>query len=162
MKKSLVFMLAVVVLGAAGCGAGETESSMPIAAAAQDVESASQTELAASMDDIAGWWKAVQGGVGVMHVDKDGTWILFYDQEPMADGPRAMSEVHFEGSHLLISDTAWGDGDTCDGAGTYQVQRLADGYVRFVAVEDGCQRRMDALQGRGSLSGGIAWRPPFD
>jgi len=162
MNKSLVLLLVVAMLGAVGCAAVESESSVAIASAAQEVESPAGAGLAASTDDVTGWWKAVHGGAGVMHIEEDGALILFYDQEPLADGPRATGEVRREGSRFLIAETAWGDDEVCEGAGTYEVELLANGYIKFIAIEDDCQRRMDALQGKGSLSGGIAWRPPFD
>lgn len=159
MKKLLMLVSLVVVLGGVGCAAVESEGAVPVAAA-QDVEAPAGAERVASLDEIAGWWKAVQGGDGVMHIEGNGTWTLFYEQEPMADGPRAMGEIRVEDSRFLIAENVWGDEAVCGDTGTYEVHLLTDGHIKFVAIEDNCQHRLDTLQGKGSLNGSIEWMPP--
>ena len=100
--------------------------------------------LATSPQDIIGMY-AVSPGNTILRLDPEGTIIaapsLTLAKNPVAD-PGYFS---FEGDHLILESIE----DPVCGTTTaiYQVQLLEDGKLRFVAIEDDCQHRVNVFQG---------------
>jgi hypothetical protein len=163
MKKLLIPLLTVVLLGVAGCGAAdapaETESSVSVASA----EPAPQPELATSLEDVVGTWEGTIGGGGYIRIEEDGAFSKWQrcclDPDDLEDEPNVTAEVRFEGTRFFITETASdiGTGEICDNPGIYEVQLLADGHLKFVAIEDECERRANPLQGAEGIS--VEWKP---
>jgi hypothetical protein len=180
MKKLPVLLLTVVLLGVAGCGApdvpvetesskaeapvetesseaeapNEAESSEAVASAQPTAEPTPQPELAASLEDIVGTWEGIKGGGGSIQIEGEGAWVRF-----CCSGLRRTAEIRFEGTRFFIIETASevGTGEICVPTGIYEIQLLADGNLKFVAIEDECEQRRNALQGAEGIN--VEWKP---
>jgi len=100
--------------------------------------------LATSPEDIVGIF-AVNPGNTILRLDAEGTIVaapsLGLAKNPVADP----GYFRFEGDHLILESI---DDPVC-GTTTaiYQVQLLEEGKLRFVAIEDNCQHRVNVFQG---------------
>lgn len=100
--------------------------------------------LATSPEEITGMY-AVSPGNTILRFDLDGTIVaapsLTLAKNPIADP----GEFKFEGDQLILATI---DDPVC-GTTTaiYQVQLLEEGKLRFVAIEDDCQHRVNVFQG---------------
>ncbi len=140
MKKFMPYLAAIGLLLVVGCGSPGPE-------------------VAASLEDVVGTWQGIQGGGGFMQIEADGDWSVAVDLDDLEDGPRITSEVRFEGTQFFITDIAndFGVGEICANTGIYEVQLLADGNLKFVAIEDECEVRSNALQGAEGID--VEWKP---
>jgi lysophospholipase L1-like esterase len=79
----------------------------------------------------------------------DGTYRMGRSPEELEAQPRVEGEFWFEGDQIVMRDvTALPSYDLCVQAGQvgcYTVQRLANGHIRFVEVEDACRDRARML-----------------
>jgi len=100
--------------------------------------------LATSPEEIIGLY-AVSPGNTILRFDPDGTTIaapsLYLAKNPIGEG----ALFRFEGDQLILSSF---DDPVC-GTTTaiYQVQLLDEGKLRFIAIEDDCQHRVNVFQG---------------
>ena len=100
--------------------------------------------LATSPEEIAGLY-AVSPGNTILRLETDGTFVgapsLTLAQNPVMDP----DYYYFEGEQLILESI---DSPIC-GTTTaiYQVQLLEEGILRFVAIEDDCQHRVNVFQG---------------
>ncbi|MEJ2487574.1 MAG: hypothetical protein P8Y68_17770 [Anaerolineales bacterium] len=102
--------------------------------------------LATSPEDIVGIF-AVHPGNTILRFDPDGTTVaapsLYLAKNPVGDP----GYFRFEGNHLIF-ESADDPDPVCGGAtAIYQVQLLEEGKLRFVAIEDDCQHRVNVFQG---------------
>jgi hypothetical protein len=100
--------------------------------------------LATSPEEIAGMY-AVSPGNTILRFDLDGKIVaapsLTLARNPVADP----GEFRFEGDQLILPTI---DDPVC-GTTTaiYQVQLLEEGNLRFVAIGDDCEHRVNVFQG---------------
>lgn len=109
-----------------------------------------------TITDIEGAWYSFPGGL-VVQFNGDGSADFGVDTDGTPYGYRA--ETWFEGDKLSIRFSNYdGNVDPCrEATGLYQVQRLDDGLIRFVTINDACQFRADALSGHADLGFELAF-----
>jgi hypothetical protein len=97
-------------------------------------------------EDLIGIWHEMKLAYGEAYLQfkEDGTYrvamgvVAHFENRPRVEG-----EYWFEGKQLFIKDTSGASGwDVCTEpkqiVGKYEVQALADGDLKFVAIEDEC------------------------
>lgn len=156
MKKLLIPLLTVVLLGLAACGRSDAliEQAEAPAQPVQDEAPVAEPVLVTSLEDIVGTWEGIKGGGGSIQIEGDGDWTRI-----CCAGLRRIAEVRFEGKRFFITETASevGMGEICVPTGIYEIQLLEDGNLKFVAIEDECEKRRNALQGAAGIN--VEWRP---
>ena len=135
MKKAIPFVIALGAAVLVGCG-GETEAT-------------AEPELAASLEDIVGTWDGIKGGGGFIQIEGDGAWLHAGDLDGLEDRQGVTGEIRFGEMQFIITETAvdFGAGEICVDSGIYEVQLLESGNLKFVVIDDECERRANALQG---------------
>ena len=115
-------------------------------------------ELATSSEDIAGMWFSLPSGL-VLQFNDDGTAQFGVDSDGTTLGYEA--QTWFEGTRLFIKFVAYdGVSEACATAtGTYEVQLLDSGNLRFVRAQDECQLRVDALLGAADAEIALEYSP---
>ncbi len=116
-----------------------------------------QPVLATSLMEIVGVWKhPLPDSFVFREIREDGTMISAAGViENLDEQPHSKGESWFEGNRFMvkINDTVVPGNKICIGVvGTYEVQLLADGSLRFVVIEDECE-----IRARATLSGD--WMP---
>lgn len=139
MKNILVSLMSVGTMALAGWQMTGWAATSPNTAAPV-------SEFAASSQDIAGRWFSLPGGL-MLQFNDDGSAQFGIDSDGTTLGYEA--QTWFEGTHLFIKFIAnVGLSDACANAtGSYEVQLLDSGNLKFVDAQDKCQLRRDALQG---------------
>jgi lysophospholipase L1-like esterase len=109
--------------------------------------------LVTSAEALAGVWHKTtldsSGGEVYRQYTADGTYRMGRSPEELEAQPRIEGEFWFEGDQMVMRDvTALPSYDACLQAGQvgrYTVERLANGHIRFVEVEDECRDRARML-----------------
>ena len=159
MKNTVGVLVCIVLLTLSSCGepaatAAPTTAPEPAASAAPSATA----EMAVvgtitSAEELTGIWhkttRSFMGGEIYRQFTKDGIYRLGNSPQEIEDGPRVEGEFRFEGDRYVMQDiTALPGYDTCIQAGqvgTYTVELLENGHIRFVAVEDECSERARML-----------------
>ena len=102
-----------------------------------------------SAEELAGVWyrttRSEFGGEMYRRYTADGTYRMGSSLEELEAQPRVEGEFWFEGEQFVMREVAALPGyDACLQAGQvgrYTVERLANGHIRFVVVEDDCSDR---------------------
>jgi hypothetical protein len=173
MKNTIGVFVSIIVLMLSSCGepaatALPTATPKPAATAAPTAtpKPAAATEantppepavvgVITSAEELAGLWhkttRSSMGGEVYRQFTKDGIYRMGNSPQEIEQGPRVEGEFRFEGDHYVIQDmTALPGYDMCIQAGqvgTYTVELLDNGHIRFVAVEDECSERAGMLGG---------------
>ena len=97
------------------------------------------SSLASGAEDIAGTWRTTIGATEIQF-NGDGTYVV------TTPAFVARGEYRFEGTRLFLKAL-----DQCDiivvGAlGTYEVQLLENGNLKFIAIEEECPTRVGRMQ----------------
>ncbi len=97
------------------------------------------SSLASGAEDIAGTWKTTVGATEIQF-NGDGTYVV------TTPAFVARGEYRFQGTRLFLKAL-----DQCDiivvGAlGTYEVQLLENGNLKFIAIEEECPTRVGRMQ----------------
>jgi hypothetical protein len=106
-----------------------------------------------SAEELAGVWhkttRSFMGGEIYRQFTKDGIYRMGNSPQEIEEGPQVEGEFRFEGDHYVMQDmTALPGYDMCIQAGqvgTYTVELLDTGHIRFIAVEDECSERAGML-----------------
>jgi hypothetical protein len=99
-----------------------------------------------SQESIVGTWFGVGSGE-YFQFNEDGTYTGLDNREAVATNPDVEGEYKFDGTRIVMTSIVH---PVCPGTtGTYEVELLENGNLRFTVVEDECQVRTDVLQGRG-------------
>ena len=98
--------------------------------------------LATSAEQIAGtWWGMAADGM-YQRINKDGTWLTGTSLQSLANGGDAELTFRFEGTQLILTEVkATGLPPCAAKTGTYQVQLLPNGNIKFLKVQDSCGPR---------------------
>ena len=113
--------------------------------------------LATANQHVAGTWYGSLGGF-YFQFSEIGVLRAAMALEALEDQPDIEGEFWFEESKFFITD----DNPLCENStGIYQVQLLASGNLRFVAIDDKCQKRVDILQGEqsGPMTVNVEYEP---
>ena len=110
-------------------------------------------DLATSIMDIVGVWEQpVFSGSWFMEIGENGTMSLAKGViENLDEQPYTISNSWFEGNRFMVEiiETVAPSLSACVGeVGIYEVQLLADGSPRFVAIEDECEENARETLGR--------------
>jgi len=129
-------MLMTLVVIASACGSTPTPTATPPTSAPTQVFT-----LATSINDIMGTW----------HNEGKGIYLRFYEDvtlhqshslDNLDNQPYAISEVRFEGTQMLLKETAVSGVPSCgDTPGIYEVRLLPDGKIRIVRIKEKCSPR---------------------
>ena len=97
------------------------------------------SSLASGAEDIAGTWRTIIGATEIQF-NGDGTYVV------TTPAFVARGEYRFEGTRLFLKAL-----DQCDiivvGAlGTYEVQLLENGNLKFIAIDEECPTRVGRMQ----------------
>lgn len=114
--------------------------------------------LVTSADELAGVWHRTTrtgfGGEVYRQYSADGTYRMGSNPEELETRPKVEGEFWFEGDQLVVRDVAGLPSyDVCVQAGQvgrYTVERLANGHIRFIVVEDECGDRA-GMMGAGEM-----------
>ena len=106
-----------------------------------------------SAEDLAGVWQKTTPGAFGMDVyrafTEDGIYHMGTSVRELDERPRVEGEFQFKGNHFVMQEFAAIPGlDVCTKAaqvGTYTVELLENGHIRFVVVEDECSDRVMML-----------------
>ena len=106
-----------------------------------------------SAEELAGvWHRATRTGMGMdvyRQYTKDGMYRMGTSPEELEDRPRVEGRFWFEGGQILIQDTAalpsFSECVQGKETGTYDVELLETGHIRFVPIEDECAERRALL-----------------
>lgn len=115
-------------------------------------------EIAASSADIAGTWFSLPTGL-VLQFNADGTAQFGVDSDGTTLGYEA--QTWFEGTRLFVKfvDNDGPSAACANEIGSYQVQVLETGNLKFVDAIDDCQLRIDALQGASGMDLALEYNP---
>ena len=97
------------------------------------------SSLASGAEDIAGTWKTTVGATEIQF-NGDGTYVV------TTPAFVARGEYRFQGTRLFLKAL-----DQCDimvvGAlGTYELQLLENGNLKFIAIDEECPTRVGRMQ----------------
>jgi hypothetical protein len=103
-----------------------------------------------SAKDLTGVWHKTTHGAFGMDVyrafTEEGIYRMGTSVRELDERPRVEGESQFEGNHFVMQEFAAIPGfDVCIEAGqvgTYTVELLENGHIRFVVVEDECSDRV--------------------
>jgi hypothetical protein len=117
-----------------------------------------ETEMVISAEELAGIWHRTTrtgfGGEVYRRYTADGTYRMGSNPQELETQPRVEGEFWFEGDQLVVRDVAALPGyDVCVQAGQvgrYTVERLTNGHIRFVSVDDDCSDRA-GMMGTGEM-----------
>ena len=100
-------------------------------------------KLASSAEDVAGTWKTTIGATEYQF-NGDGTFVSTGGCCGIDKG-----EYRFEGTRLFLESATSNRCDSVvDALGTYEVELLENGNLKFTAIEDECLTRAGLFQGR--------------
>jgi hypothetical protein len=170
MKNTIGVLVSIVLLMLSSCGepaattvptatlkppatAPPTTAPEPAASAAPNAADELVVSTITSAEELAGVWhkttRSFMGGEIYRQFTKDGIYRMGNSPQEIEEGPRVEGEFRFEGDHYVMQDvTALPGYDMCIQAGqvgTYTVELLDNGHIRFVAVEDECSERARML-----------------
>jgi len=102
-----------------------------------------------SLEDLAGTWHkttpSTYGGEIYRQFREDGSYRVAGSIAELESNPRVIGNYRFEDHLLTLEDVSgdppWDDCVASRQVGKYEVQRLENGYIRFVKVEDECEGR---------------------
>jgi hypothetical protein len=135
MKNTVGVLVCIVLLLLSSCGAAESPATIN------------------SAEELVGVWHRTTrtgfGGEVYRQYTADGTYWMGSSLEELEAQPRVEGEFWFEGEQFVMREVAALPGyDACLQAGQvgrYTVERLANGHIRFVVVEDDCSDRVGWL-----------------
>ena len=140
MKNALGILVCIALLLLASCGEPEATATPAVS-------------VISNAEELVGVWHRTTrtgfGGEVYRQYTADGTYRMGSSLEELEAQPRVEGEFWFEGDQIVMRDvTALPGYDVCIQAGQvgrYTVERLANGHIRFVVVEDDCSDRVGML-----------------
>lgn len=151
MKGIALVILSSAILALVGWNAAEGPQQ------AFATEAATQQSIV-GLQEIQGAWYAFPAGLAI-RFNEDGSGLF----GSVGDDDRTgiSVETHFEDDLLQIWFADYqGESEDCQTAtGVYTVQRLDGGNIRFSPIQDDCQFRLDALNGRADLGFELTFHP---
>ncbi len=133
MQKPIASLMVVGLLVLAACGTGGEVEPGPIT----------------SFEDIAGTTYERGPGHSPIYVQfsEDGTWHASTIRDLVEDSPSHIYETRFEGTKLFVKALKE-NGFSCDDdpEAIYEIHRLENGNLEFVAIEDPCAHRSSDFQ----------------
>jgi hypothetical protein len=134
-KKLMAGTIAVTIILLAGCGARGPR-------------------LASSIQDIVGLWQPTSGApFYILHLE-DGTMHGSSDPDLVEDSPQMEEDFRFEGTKLFREQRRGRCGE--NPTSIDEVELLANGNLKFTAIEDECANRAANLEG---AAGDKEWEP---
>jgi hypothetical protein len=159
MKNTVGVLVCIAVLMLSSCSepaATALPSATPKPAATTAADTTPQPAVVGAItnaEELAGVWhkttSSFMGGEVYRQFTEDGIYRMGNSPEEIEEGPRVEGAFRFEGDRYVMQDmTALPGYDMCIQAGqvgTYTVELLDNGHIRFVAVEDECSERARML-----------------
>jgi hypothetical protein len=130
------FTLAILTWMLSACSPAQTPTTLPASALTPTLV------LATAPKDIVGKWKSMDG-VWSWQFDQDGNCRGSASVDRLTDNPMAECIYRFEGTHFILTivraEVPCPDGNT---PAIYEVQKLANGGLRFLLIADDCPQRV--------------------
>lgn len=140
----MVVYIGFVVLATAGCASSAVTTPVPSVTTPPSTSPTTTTAplLATSAKDIVGTWVGIGTDGLYQSFNEDGTCQTATLLDNLATKPDVESTFRFEGTHFILTEVMATGLPSCSSKpGTYEIQLLTNGNIKFIRIQDSCAGR---------------------